>query len=401
MIFLYLIFLLFFFLMLHSYIIYPRLLGWWFSKSKEKAVYNELKEQYEVSIIMSVFNEVLVIEKKIQSILEQEVFNGNWKLYIGSDASTDGTNEILSRYAALYPQQIQIFYFEGRQGKPRIINQIFDQIFGNQSIGENQILILTDANVYFSKQLISEILKPFQDAQIGAVDSYIKHPLRSGRGISHDESQYIDSEVQLKHWEGALWGTMIGPLGGCYAIRAQFYEPVPPGFVVDDFFIVMHVLLKGSKAVNRLSAVCYEDVSEELSVEFGRKSRIGKGNFKNLVYFRSLLLPQKGALAFCFWSHKVVRWVGPFLILGMMSVIFLLYLNQNNNLLHQILFTTMLIVVFGVPLTHYILDYFRIRNKILRKLTYFLAMNVALFVGFVKFLKKDDQNIWKPTKRNV
>jgi hypothetical protein len=45
--------------------------------------------------------------------------------------------------------------------------------------------------------------------------------------------------------------------------------------------------------------------------------------------------------------------------------------------------------------------YFNIHFKPLRMLTYFYFMNVAIVVGFIKFLKGIKSSAWKPTDRNV
>jgi hypothetical protein len=42
----------------------------------------------------------------------------------------------------------------------------------------------------------------------------------------------------------------------------------------------------------------------------------------------------------------------------------------------------------------------KIHLSILRYLTHFATMNVALFLGFFRYLKGIKSSIWEPTKRN-
>jgi hypothetical protein len=91
---------------------------------------------------------------------------------------------------------------------------------------------------------------------------------------------YISREVLIKQHESILWGTMMGPFGGCFAIRSELYEPVPKNFLVDDFYINMKVLEKGYQCINNLNALVFEDISNNLSDEFKRKVRISTGNFQ-------------------------------------------------------------------------------------------------------------------------
>ena len=93
-------------------------------------------------------------------------------------------------------------------------------------------------------------------------------------GISFQEKSYISREVYVKSLESKAFGTMIGPFGGCYAIRKEYFIKVPANYLVDDFFICMNVLAQNKKAINNLEAIVYEDVSNVLSIEFKRKIRI-------------------------------------------------------------------------------------------------------------------------------
>ncbi|CAG0880285.1 unnamed protein product [Darwinula stevensoni] len=85
-------------------------------------------------------------------------------------------------------------------------------------------------------------------------DAHIKPIGLRAQGISKSEDTYIGREVMLKHYESRAWGTMIGPFGGCYAIRANLFEPIPPNFLVDDFLITFRALEQGYAAINDLSA---------------------------------------------------------------------------------------------------------------------------------------------------
>ncbi len=53
-----------------------------------------------VSVIMSVFNEEKVISEKIRSLLISDYPPELTEFIIGSDASTDGTDEIMMKFAA-------------------------------------------------------------------------------------------------------------------------------------------------------------------------------------------------------------------------------------------------------------------------------------------------------------
>jgi cellulose synthase/poly-beta-1,6-N-acetylglucosamine synthase-like glycosyltransferase len=153
------------------------------------------------------------------------------------------------------------------------------------------VLILTDANVYFEPDTIFELTKHYKNPAIGLVGALILNTNVKKTGISYQEKTYLSLENKIKFAEGVLGGAMIGAFGGAFSIRRDVYKPVPPKFIVDDFYITMQVLAQGKQAILEPSAVVYEDVANVPAEEFRRKVRISTGNFQNLREFRGLLIP--------------------------------------------------------------------------------------------------------------
>ena len=389
-------------IILHSYVVYPIILLIFSNKKTPEEFFTREDELMSVSILISIFNEEKVIAEKIDSILKSNYPLDKIQILIGSDNSIDKSNEIVSKYAK-DNQCIQFFPFFERQGKPSVINQIYEH-------ANSEIIILTDANVFFEKNTIFEVVKYFKDPKIGLVDTHMINKGIVKDGISVQESAYISREVKIKNAESNLWGTMMGPFGGCYAIRNDLYEPVPSNYLVDDFYINMEILQKGYKAVNNLNAYVFEDVSNNLYDEFRRKIRIATGNFQNLKQFRIFLIGIFGfnplrktktrhistfGLSFSFISHKVLRWIIPFfIILILICNIFLL-----DSLIYQLSFVGLLFS-FTIPLWDTLLKKAKINISILRFVTHFYSMNVALIIGFFRYIKGVKSGVWQPTKRN-
>ena len=391
-------------LMAHSYLFYPIILK---CMGKGKPAHQPVFEQNEklpfVSVILSAFNEEVVIEEKLKTVLASDYPLELLKIYIGSDCSTDKTNEIVTALQSQFPEQIFFSPFTERNGKPAVINKLAAKARNNNPDEEYHIFIITDANVMFSKDTVFQLIKHFKDNKIALVDSNIQNILKkeTKSGIAQNEKGYISREVQIKHFEGLIWGAMIGPLGGCYAIRSAYFSEVPPGYLVDDFYIAMKAFEKGGKAINEPAAICYEDVSSTISEEFRRKTRISSGNFANLFTFKKLLLPKYGAVAYAFWSHKVLRWLGPFFIIFSYLSLGILAFLDGGNLFYQILFLLQSLGLFAVPLLDFLLSKLGVHLSLIRYITYFLAMNLALLKGFINYLKGIQNNVWQPTKRNI
>ncbi len=383
--------------LLHTYLFYPLLLKSLSLRSKPLDNFFLPEDDWpKIHILMSLYNEEKVIARKLETLLSQSYESQKINIWIGSDCSNDGTNEIVQRYADQY-EQIHFFPFSVRQGKPGVINALFEKLNQIPNI-QDDLLLLTDANVFLSPQVLSSLAKHFKDPQIVLVDAHMVHTGMQEEGISKAENQYISLEVLLKHWEGLVWGKMLGPFGGCYMMRASHFEKVPPNFLVDDFFIAMKALQKGGKAINELEAICHEDVSHDLRVEYRRKKRISAGNFQNLVHFANLWWPPLKPLSFAFFSHKILRWWGPFFLLIMIFVTG--YIAAQGQTFYQLFFLLLVISLIVVPLLDWILSMMKIHLVPLRGARYFVLMNLALLAGFWKFLKGIKTNVWQPTKRN-
>jgi cellulose synthase/poly-beta-1,6-N-acetylglucosamine synthase-like glycosyltransferase len=375
------------FLILHTYLGYPLLVLCIDHFVRKRVRLSDSGYTPNISVLMAVHNEEAVIRKKMESLFSSEYPDGRIEVLVGSDASDDSTELILDSLQAIYPR-LKVIKFTERVGKPAVINNLF-------SLATGELLILTDANVFPEKDTIQKLVQNFSDPTVGLVDSRLINTGMKKDGISLPEVAYLSIEMKVKNAEGRLWGTMMGPFGGFYAIRKASYEPLSKNTLADDFRICMNVIGRNEKAISDTEAVVYEDVSNSLREEFLRKVRISAGNFQNLKHYSFLLFKPFTIWSFCFISHKMLRWLAPFL--------WLIAVAANTHLMIGSFFYTLLIilqVIFIIlPAFDFILKKINIHFVPVRFLTHFIFMNIALFAGFIKYLKGIRTGAWTPTKR--
>lgn len=239
------IFLLSSFAVVYTYVLYPLLLR---LLSQGKALQGSTYAQEDpdlpvLAVLMAAHNEELVLEQKMQHLLAAEYPAQKLHIYVGSDCSTDATNDIMQAYAAQYPSRIHFFPFQERQGKPAIINQLAEAAKAISA----EVLLITDANVMPKPASIYELLKHFKQRDIVLVDSNIQHYDSEAAGIGRNEQGYISQEVQAKYREGLIWGRTLGPLGGFFALRASHFSAIPKGYLVDDFYWAMRALSRAAE----------------------------------------------------------------------------------------------------------------------------------------------------------
>jgi cellulose synthase/poly-beta-1,6-N-acetylglucosamine synthase-like glycosyltransferase len=373
-------------LILHTYVFYPlfMILIYRNSNHNQLLFYSD-DELPSIAILIAAHNEEKVIEKKILSVFNTNYPNSKLKVFIGSDASTDRTDEIISNLTNTY-SNIEFIKFKGRVGKISIINHL-------QSLCDEPVLILSDANVIFKQNTIFELVKYFKDSNVGLVSANIIKESSNNDGISYQEKKYLNFENKIKASESYAFNFIMGAEGGCYAIRNNLFSKVPSNFIVDDFFITMQVLERKNYALLNNLAICIEDVTTDISSEYRRKVRISSGNFQNLFFFKHLLF-DFSSICFAFWSHKVLRWLTPFFIfICLFSSVFLI---PYHKFFIWISCIQLLFLLF--PLFNY---FFKFNNVFLKFIAHFYLMNFALFEGFIKFIKGIKSSIWEPINRNV
>ncbi len=377
------------YLLFHTYLIYPLILIY-FNKASPTSTYDEhtLKETLPfLSIIFSAHNEEAVLIKKLTSLINTSYPIDRIEILVGSDASTDATNDILNEWSTKH-SYIHFYSFKDRVGKTCVINKLVKHAKG-------EYLVFTDANILFRKSTLFDLTKKMKDTSVALVAGNIINYNLKKDGISLQEREYTNQENKIKYIEGKLWGATMGAFGGLFAVKKKYYTPLPPTAIVDDFFITLSVIKQEQKAILSLDALAYEDVGNEGYEEFKRKKRIAIGNFQNLNWFKTLLWSKRRGIAFAFFSHKVLRWFGPIFLLFIF--VFNLYLLKVHLLYHVTFWGQ--VAFYCVPAIEYLFRKLNIHFFGFRFVTHFVSMNVALFMGLCSYLFLKKNNTWRPTKR--
>jgi len=371
-----------------TYVLYPISVILIARRKKDNTLeFKHLDDFPGISIILAVRNQEQIIERKIESVLNCRYPVEKLNFYIGSDASDDNTDLIIARMALKY-KSIKFVRFNQRMGKIQIINELASAV-------EDHILVFTDAHAIFDNDALFNLIKHFKNQDIHVVGGRMKNSISNPGIIAFQERSYFELEYKLKQGESRIWGCMMGAFGSFYAIRKKFWKPVPDNFIGDDFYISLKAIEKTGKAIFEPKAFVYENVPGNMKEEFKRKARIATGNFQNLSVLYPILFSGRWGVAFSFFFHKILRWLGPvFIILILISLSSIFYIN----LTYTILFIIMILSLLAI-LTDFFLKKIQIHIVLLRFISHFFYMNLALLVGMFRFMKGVKSNVWEPTKR--
>jgi len=361
-------------LLMQVYILYPLTLRLFsrFSKKPEKL---KNPEQYNVSILISAYNEEDIIEDKIMNTMSLEYPKDKVEIWIGDDGSTDKTSKIVQKYSDAF-DEINLFKKEKNEGKAAMLNDL-------SKVAKGEIFLFSDANTMLEENALKNLMSELTDYNIGCICGQLILKDDSDSALSKVESLYWKGESKLKMLE-SRFGAVMGSNGALYAIRADLYPELPTHkTVMDDFYITAKILMENYSCIFCEDALAFENTSVSEHGEFNRKVRIGRANFNFLWTFLPLLNPLKPMKAYMFLSHKLLRWLSPFLLLALFASSILLmdgHIFYKAFLILELLF--IIASLSGVKVCNY-----------------FFVMNFALLLGFFKSFFKERSGAWKRVER--
>jgi len=365
-------------ILVYSYFIFPLLLKLFVKPQQIEAV--ALETFPSVDVIIAAYNEESCIKARIENVLQQN-YKGAIRILVASDGSKDKTGEIITSFS---DERVVPFNFTENRGKISVLNDLVAE-------STAEYLVFSDANTEFKVDAIDVLISSFTERTGGVSGELI---LETDDGNQNKDGLYWKYEQFLKKCESSLGG-ILGANGAIYAIRRELYIPLPTDTIVDDFCIAMNVKKQGYDMLYNDQAIATEEVAPSLNDEFGRRVRIGTGNYKAFNSNLWALTPRQGWFSACYWSHKVFRWFAPhFMVLAFISTLFLLDDSfYVFCLLAQIVF--------------YFTGWYGQRqisqgNKVgsgVAIISFFLSMNTALGKGFIQFLKGQKSGGWQRTAR--
>jgi cellulose synthase/poly-beta-1,6-N-acetylglucosamine synthase-like glycosyltransferase len=335
-----------------------------------------------VSLLIAAHNEEAVIDARIRNALASDYPVNRLEIVVACDGCSDGTAAIVRRYAR---RGVRLISHPERRGKAATINAVMPQL-------GSEIVVLSDANTDVDPAAIRRLVRWFADPAVGAVCGRLV--LTDAETGANADGIYWRYETFLKRCEGRL-GALLGANGAIYAIRRELFVPIPPATIIDDFVIPLLAKLRSDCAiVYENSATASEETAPDIAAEFRRRARIGAGGFQAIGLLWQLSDPRRGWVAPAFVSHKVLRWCGPFFMLGaaLGSALLCRHALYRDALLVQAVFycTSMAAAVLPMRLP-----------RLLRVAQLFTGMNAALLVGFWRWCNGAQGATWQPTARHA
>ena len=378
-----------FVLILHTYIFYPvsiQLLSLLFRKNY-KLNKNLLPK---ISILISAYNEERVIENTLTNLCQQNYAKEKFEIIVGSDGSTDQTNDIITQFVKKY-SNINFVPFEKRRGKKFVINDLV-------KVANGEVLVFSDSNTVYNKNAISELAKYYADDRVGGVSGRLELIEKSGSvATGNKEATYWRYESWIKNCEGSL-GYLIGANGGIYSIKREYFVSMPPDVsVVDDLFLSLKILEQDKDMIYCKEAIASETIAPSIKWESERKARIIPRSFETIKQVKKLLFSKRLCISYNIWSHKIIRWFTPLLLSILLLSNIVISLFHEGIFYNVMLFLQAVIIVLGI--VGYFITKLKLNIKLFQLFYYFLISNYVLLKGFYRYFTKKYKPTWDPTPR--
>lgn len=291
----------------YVYLGYPLLLGVLSSlKRSETVALQTDSELPSVTLIISCFNEADVIEDKLRNALELDYPRDRLSVMVVSDGSTDGTDEIVKRFA---DESVKLIRQEGRLGKTMGLNLAMESVVSD-------ITVFSDANAMYAPDAVRQLVRHFQKCDVGYVVGAALYTDGDAGASAQNEGVYWRYELAIKTMESQL-SSVVGGDGAIYAIRSALWRPLDQKDI-NDFVNPLQIILQGYRGVFEPQAKCFEETAGEFNKEIARKERIVNRSIRGLFRVRGVMNPfRTGLFSLMVISHKLLRWLIPlFLAFG-------------------------------------------------------------------------------------
>ena len=337
-----------------------------------------------VTITVPVYNAASSIRTTLERLLEIDYPKDRLQVLVLSDASNDGTDDIVRELGG---RGVELMRAPSRRGKTAAENAAV-------GIARGDIIVNVDATVVVPPGSLKQLIRAFEDPTVGVASG---RDVSVSAGDKHDagaESSYTSYEMLVRDLETRA-GSIVGASGCFYGIRRSIrVSPLPSGLSW-DFASTLVAREQGYRSVSVPGAVCLVPRTAEIRSELRRKTRTMARGISTLFHFRALMNPLKyGGFALMLISHKLFRWV-PYLLLPA-AIVALALLATRSSVAGILLAIVVVGLVSGAAAIRYGSS---IRFKPVTLVGFVVAAVSAGFLAWVDALRGTHLVTWDPTPR--
>lgn len=345
----------------------------------------EPTEWPRISIPVPAFNEEHTIAGTIEGLLALDYPEDRRQILVVSDASTDGTDDIVRRFS---DRGVELFRAPRRVGKTDAENAARHMLTGDTVVN-------TDASVRIHPAAVKALVRCLTDSSVGVASGRDVSTAAEVDSANVGESGYVGYEMAVRALETQTRG--IVQASGClYAVRKEFHDREVPGSLTRDYGAVAFAREAGLRSVSVDDAICYVPRQRSLKREYRRKTRTMTRGLKTVWYRRHSMNPFRfGFYSLMVVSHKLFRWLVPAAVLLGFGVSLLLMWRYPA--LQPLIAFGAVLGLLGVA--GWLWPESTPPPRFLSVPAFILIANAAALNGWVNLLSRRSSAAWAPTRR--
>jgi biofilm PGA synthesis N-glycosyltransferase PgaC len=355
------------------------------ARLRPRSVARDESRHHRVSLITVAYNEGGRLVEKLENSLGLDY--PGLEIIAVSDGSNDDTAAVIARFAA---RGIVPVVLDRRGGKPSAINLAAAQARG-------EILVISDANALLAPDAIRKIVRNFADASVGCVCGALGVVAESADApVGASEGVYRRYEAWIRDRESLVAST-TGVTGALFAIRRSLFAPIPANTINDDLYLALKVLCQGFRSVMEPAALCWRRASRSFADEATRRRRIAAGRLQQLLA-RGVWPWRAPLVAFMLFSHKFLRLLLPFFMVGALAANLMLVLLPPVAAVMQFTFAVQ-IAAYGLALIGLVAERHAPRWRVPALAYYVVAGNLSVLHGLGRHVRGRQSVLWERVER--
>jgi biofilm PGA synthesis N-glycosyltransferase PgaC len=192
------------------------------------------------------------------------------------------------------------------------------------------------------------------------------------------DQSYWNMEKNLRYYEGLLSKT-VGLSGSGCAIQTKYWKEIPNNTLADDMALGLSLLAQGQKVCLDPNVKIIEPLVPDMKVEMPRKVRTLSANWQIFTQPFKYDLPLNPVSVFFVISHKFLRLLFPFMLIGMVVCV----LKTDCDIMQYSMYTMIALSALSfLPI------------KILKPLKQLIYLNVAASIAFFTWPSHASKGQW-------
>ncbi len=247
-----------------------------------------------VSVIIPVYNEELVIERRVNNIFESSYPKDRLEIIIVDSGSKDKTRTIIEEK---FPKGVILLREEQRKGKAHAINLAL-------KISGGEIIVITDGPTLYNRDTIIQLVGSLKNSSVGGVSALYNIPNANENQITASENAFWSYKDKIRILESRAFSTSWLSGEAC-AFKKSIITRVDEDTLADDSNIALQIISKGYRVVLNENSYFTEKSPSEVYDYFKIKARRILGGLIETLRFKFFLFkPEYGYFGLIIFPYR-------------------------------------------------------------------------------------------------